>query len=118
MLNITPWVGESNIGFNIIPISEFDMKKCHSRQQDLVGVKATSYQLSYSSFTNYKRKWFIYENLPGISFLVIKVISYGLAQRIIVIHRVSLVSTNFGRYVCGDNVYISVNDWRSLSLRN
>ena len=32
------------------------------------------------------QKWFIYESLPQISFLVMKVVSYGLAQRILVIH--------------------------------
>ena len=38
------------------------------------------------------QKWFIYDGLSQISFLVIKLVSCGLAQRIIVIHRVSLVS--------------------------
>ena len=32
------------------------------------------------------QKWLIYESLPQISFLVMKVVSYGLAQRILVIH--------------------------------
>ena len=86
------------MGFNIIPQSELDRKKCHSRQQDLnpgpCGCKSNAIptQLQQHNTLWYKQKWFIYERLILISFLVMKVVSCGLDQRIIVIHGGSLVS--------------------------
>ena len=54
---------------------------------DLVGARATSYQLSHSNLTHHITcRSSSYESLPQISFLVMKVVSYGLAQRILVIH--------------------------------
>ena len=74
------------------------MKKCHCLQQDLNPgpcvcksniIPTQPQQLDTPSRM---QKWFIYESLPQISFLVMKVVSYGLAQRILVKHGVSLVS--------------------------
>ena len=70
----------------------FDMKKCHCLQQDLnpgpCGCKSNIIptQLQQLDTPCHIQKWFIYESLPQISFLVMKVVSCGLAQRILVIH--------------------------------
>ena len=70
----------------------FDMKKCHCLQQDLnpgpCGCKSNVIptQLQQLDTPCHMQKWFIYESLPQISFLVMKVVSCGLAQRILVIH--------------------------------
>ena len=68
------------------------MKKCHCRQQDLnpgpCGCKSNIIPTQPQQLDSlcHMQKWFIYERLPQISFLVMKVVSYGLAQRILVIH--------------------------------
>ena len=68
------------------------MKKCHCLQQDLnpgpCGCKSNIIPTQPQQLDTpcHMQKWFIYESLPQISFLVMKVVSYGLAQRILVIH--------------------------------